>query len=118
MLKICENGICGSKPALFIHCAVHSREWLTIGVCLYMINELTENKAANPGVREGLDWYILVPANPDGYAWTWQQERFWRTTRQPHINGAGICFGADPNRNYEVGFAGIGTSQGRKIAIQ
>ena len=98
VLKICENGVCGNNPALFIHCLIHAREWITGNACLYMINELTENRAANPDMRTGIDWYVLAPANPDGYAWTWKEERFWRTTRQPHVEGAGICFGVDPNR--------------------
>ena len=112
MMKICENGSCGSNPAMYIHCTMHAREWITSGVCLYIINELTENKAANADLRTGIDWYILSIANPDGYVWSWTEERFYRMTRQPHVNGAGICIGVDPNRNSNVGFAGIRASPG------
>ncbi len=110
LLKICENGVCGNNPTMFIQCNIHAREWITSGACLFMINELTANLAANPGMNSGLDWYILTPANPDGYVFTWTDERFWRMTRQPHIEGVGICVGVDPNRNFGAGFGGVGTS--------
>lgn len=35
------------------------------------------------------------------------QARMWRKTRQPHTRH---CFGADPNRNFDVRWGTVGTS--------
>ncbi len=46
-------------------------------------------------------------ANPDGYAYSREEDRFWRMTRRPN-DGFPDCIGADANRNwgYEWGLAG------------
>ena len=48
-----------------------------------MVNELTENAAAHQDLIDQLDWYILPVTNPDGYAYTISDDRFWRKTRYP-----------------------------------
>ena len=46
-----------------------------------MMRELTENIAAQPELVEELDWYIVPSVNPDGYNYTWTDDRLWRKTR-------------------------------------
>lgn len=45
-------------------------------------------------------------ANPDGYVYTWTNDRMWRKNRR---NNAGSCEGVDLNRNWDAHW-GIGAS--------
>ena len=46
--------------------------------------------------------------NPDGYAYTWTNDRMWRKTRKP--NDDSPCIGTDLNRNYDSNWGGQGAS--------
>lgn len=46
--------------------------------------------------------------NVDGFAYTWSTDRLWRKTRRPNKNM--LCYGADPNRNWDLQFAEFGAS--------
>ena len=85
----------------------HAREWVTDAVCLYMINELTANAASHADILTGLQWYILPSHNPDGYAFTWSDNRFWRKNRNANDP---VCVGVDLNRNYGDHFDEGGSS--------
>lgn len=58
-------------------------------------------------MRQNLTWHIIPVLNPDGYAYSWNQDRFWRTNRSP----TGGCSGVDLNRNFDANFGGIGSSK-------
>merc|ERR1712150_263863 len=45
--------------------------------------------------------------NPDGYVYTWTNERLWRKNRQPN---SGACVGTDLNRNFDANWRWSGTS--------
>merc|ERR1712241_1631412 len=45
-------------------------------------------------------------ANPDGYEYTFTDDRLWRKTRSPQ----GICYGVDPNRNFAYHWGELGVS--------
>ena len=47
----------------------------------YMMRELTENITGQQELVDELDWYIVPCVNPDGYAYTWSDDRLWRKTR-------------------------------------
>ena len=101
-IKICYDGACGLKPALYIQCNIHAREWITCATCLYIINELTANRHENEPFLKAVDWYILPLLNADGYAYSWSNQRLWRKTRAPtKVPG---CFGVDLNRNWDDHF--------------
>jgi len=46
--------------------------------------------------------------NPDGYAYTFSNDRLWRKTRKP--NPGSSCIGTDPNRNWNNHWGEQGTS--------
>lgn len=96
VLSVCKGG-CGNKPAMWIDGGIHAREWVSPATVTYMMNELIENDADHPDLTENLDWYILPSHNPDGYAYSIDNERLWRKTRAPNGNS---CFGTDANRNW------------------
>ncbi len=94
VLQICKGG-CGSKIGMFIDAGIHAREWIAPATAMYLVQELVENDALHPELTERVNWYIVPSANPDGYAYSRTEDRFWRMTRRPNVGG---CIGADPNR--------------------
>ena len=84
VLKICQGGICGKKPAMWIDGGIHAREWITPAVTTFHMKELVENSGNySSDIIDKLDWYILPVHNPDGYAYTRKSDktRCWRKNR-------------------------------------
>lgn len=48
---------------------------------------------------DNVDWHIVPVLNPDGYVYTFTEDRLWRKSRSLH-NG-GNCPGVDLNRSME-----------------
>ena len=46
------------------------------------MRELTEDITGQQELVDGLDWYIVPVVNPDGYAYSWTDDRLWRKTRR------------------------------------
>ncbi|XP_052872398.1 zinc carboxypeptidase-like [Anopheles cruzii] len=96
------------NPAIFIEGTIHAREWISAATVTWVLNELLTSE--DPTVRdiaENYDWHIVPVANPDGYAYTHSTNRLWRKTRsQQNV----LCYGADPNRNWDFMFNQGGTS--------
>ena len=44
------------------------------------------------------NFYFIPIVNPDGYIYTWSNDRFWRKSR--NINKNTQCVGTDLNRNF------------------
>jgi murein tripeptide amidase MpaA len=55
---------------------------------------------ANKKYLDDITWYITINANPDGYEFTWDENRMWRKTRNTNTPN-NICVGVDPNRNWD-----------------
>lgn len=103
-LKISQRR--GNK-AVFIEAGIHAREWISPAVATFFINELLNNNSPEmQSFAHKYDWYFVVNVNPDGYVHT-EKDRFWRKTRKPYRN----CFGADPNRNFNVSWGSAGASK-------
>ena len=74
-----------------VHPGIHAREWIAPASCVYVINYLLTNYAADAAVRslvDGVTWYIVPSANPDGYEYSHRYDRMWRKTRTPN---PGFC---------------------------
>lgn len=107
MLSICKGADGCTKPAIFIECGIHAREWIAPATCLYIIQELVENKA-NDHLTDALDWFIVPVTNPDGYEFSHSTTRMWRKTRRPGTQTS--CYGVDANRNFDFHWMEIGAS--------
>jgi len=107
--KICKSGECGNKPAIWIDGGIHAREWISPATVTWMLRELVENDADHPDLTENMDWYFLPSHNPDGYAFSRDENRMWRKTRSDHGSIFG-CKGVDPNRNWGYEFNTGGSS--------
>ena len=75
---------------------------------------LYSNDSEVQDIARNVDWYIIPMANPDGYVYTWDDNRNWRKTRS---KVSSICYGVDPNRNFafswltEDEFGNLGASR-------
>ncbi|OXA47374.1 carboxypeptidase B isoform X1 [Folsomia candida] len=110
VIKISATGNDGSKPIVWLDGGIHAREWISVATVTYMANEII-NRAVS-GDRNDLinkvDWYIVPNMNPDGYEYTFTNDRLWRKTRSKAVNST--CYGVDPNRNWDFKWGGKGTS--------
>ncbi|KAM3960495.1 zinc carboxypeptidase [Aphomia sociella] len=85
------------RKAVFIEAGIHAREWISPATTNYVINQLlSSDDAETRAAARDYDWYIFPVTNPDGYIWTYTENRLWRKNRQPY----GSEFGVDLNRNW------------------
>ncbi|KZS90090.1 hypothetical protein SISNIDRAFT_488625 [Sistotremastrum niveocremeum HHB9708] len=102
------------KFAYVIQGAQHAREWIATATALYFANTLVVQKPkslSHHKLLDHFDFYIIPTPNPDGYEYTWTEDRFWYKNRQS-LGSDERCFGLDLNRNWgyqwseETDFAG------------
>jgi hypothetical protein len=99
-----------SRPAVLYSSAQHAREWISVEVNRRLLNWYVDRWRANDRpVRDLLKktelWFVVV-ANPDGYEYTFDNERLWRKNLRDN-NGDGQVTsidGVDPNRNFDEHF--------------
>jgi len=80
------------KPGLLVLCTVHAREWISAMACPWVARQLAVGDAA---ILQTYAVYIMPVVNPDGYAFSHEKNRYFRTNRRP-----GSYFGVDLNRNF------------------
>ncbi|CAH2275468.1 carboxypeptidase A2 [Pelobates cultripes] len=100
-----------SRPAIWLDAGIHSREWVTQASALWIGYKLATDYGKDASITSLLnkfDVFLLVVTNPDGYVYSHSTNRMWRKTRAP--NSGSSCVGVDPNRNWNAGFGGPGTS--------
>lgn len=108
VFTISGAGAADSKPSLIFNSGAHAREWISPMTVLYTMRGLVEGYGADADITALLDsvsFRIAPMMNPDGYLYTWSNERFWRKNRRNNGNGT---FGVDWNRNFATGWGGPG----------
>lgn len=89
------------KKTIVITGGIHSREWISISTTCYVMYELLSKYGIEKKVTEYLDSldFIFVPVfNPDGYDYSWTNDRLWRKNRQDtYISD---CKGIDIDRSF------------------
>lgn len=114
-MKISDNAQAEEdEPEVIIYGLHHSREWLTVEVCMYFINFLTGNYSTNSSVQNIVDnreIWIIPMVNPDGRFYDGDDDPAaytnWRKNRVPNGDGS---TGVDLNRNYGHMWGGAGSS--------
>ncbi|XP_060891996.1 carboxypeptidase A4 [Labrus mixtus] len=110
VLKFSTGG--KKRPAIWIDTGIHSREWVSQATGVWTANKIATDygtDASLTSLLNTMDIYMLLLANPDGYAYTHSNDRMWRKTRA--VNSGSMCRGVDPNRNWDAGFGGPGASR-------
>ncbi|XP_019294650.1 carboxypeptidase B [Panthera pardus] len=100
------------KPAIFMDCGFHAREWISPAFCQWFVREAIRTYGQESHMTEllnVLDFYVLPVVNIDGYVYTWTKNRMWRKTRSTQIGTT--CIGTDPNRNFDAGWCKVGASR-------
>jgi len=99
------------KPKIYWQCQIHAREWISGATCMYVAEYFVESYGRDDSVTQILDdmeIHIVPFTNPDGYLYTWSNDRMWRKNRQP--NSGSSCSGTDLNRNYNSHWGEGGSS--------
>ncbi|XP_061323904.1 carboxypeptidase A1-like [Pezoporus flaviventris] len=109
VLKFSTGG--SNRSAIWLDTGIHSREWITQATGAWTANKIAEEYGQDPSVTailDSMDIFLEIITNPDGFAYTHSSNRMWRKTRS--INAGSHCIGVDPNRNWDAGFGGSGSS--------
>lgn len=96
----------GSRPAVIFSATQHAREWIAPEITRRIMNTYLQRWAADDEPTKKLLqqtelWFVPV-MNPDGYQYTFTDERLWRKNLRDN-NGDGVTQvgdGVDPNRNF------------------
>ena len=96
----------GRRPAVLFQGTTHAREWISTEVAMRLLEWfVAERRAENPEIVELLEttelWFLPV-VNPDGYEYTFTDERLWRKNLRDNDGNNVIdnSDGVDLNRNY------------------
>ena len=99
------------RPVIIWNGAQHAREWVSPMTVTYIASKLLDDSGSDPEVQALLSSirFVIIPVlNPDGYLYSWSDERYWRKNRR---DNPGSDEGVDLNRNWDsTEFAGAGTS--------
>lgn len=98
------------RPVVILNGCQHAREWVSPMTVMFLAEHLVERYDADGRVRALMDTtrFVLVPVvNPDGYVFSWTDQRLWRKNRRNNGDGT---FGVDLNRNWSYQWGGAGSS--------
>jgi len=91
----------------------HAREWIAAMVTTCVADRLVRGYQRDPAIRAFVDhtelWVVPV-ANPDGYQYSWSQNRYWRKNRRDR-------HGVDLNRNFDLAWGGTGSSARKRSDV-
>lgn len=88
------------KKTVVVTGGTHAREWISVSSVCYAIYQLLQLYLEEPNkISEQLDFLFIPVMNPDGYAYTWTEDRLWKKNRQEtHLPK---CFGIDIDHSFD-----------------
>jgi len=99
------------KKGFWMDGGIHAREWITTATVNYMIDKTLKGYGSDDSVTRLVDKFNIYYApilNPDGYSYTWTNDRMQRKTMMP--SGCSSSPGTDPNRNWDFHWNEAGSS--------
>lgn len=99
-----------APKTLVITCGIHAREWISPSAGLYVadrIRVLSRTSRRHQLALSRVEVAIVPVQNPDGYEFTWTNDRYWRKNRRRNNS---TSYGVDLNRNYASAWGGPGSS--------
>uniref|UniRef100_A0A9J7Y937 Carboxypeptidase A1 n=1 Tax=Cyprinus carpio carpio TaxID=630221 RepID=A0A9J7Y937_CYPCA len=85
----------------------HTKACTNALCCMQIVKDYKRDPVLTD-ILNNYDIFLEIVTNPDGFAFTHSKNRMWRKTRKP--NPGSKCVGVDPNRNWDAGFGGAGSS--------
>ena len=99
------------RPIIIWQGGQHAREWIAYSTVVFLADQLIANYGADQRITtlvDSVEFWIIPDMNPDGYVYTWNNQRLWRKNRRNNGNGT---FGVDLNRNWGGSWwGGVGSS--------
>ncbi|EAL39658.3 AGAP008071-PA, partial [Anopheles gambiae str. PEST] len=86
-----------ARDTIVLVANLHAREWAAMTTALFIIFELVYNGHHHPELSQ-FRWMIVPIANPDGYEFTRERDRYWSKNRSPQPDSQ--TFGVDLNGNF------------------
>lgn len=104
------GGDATDRPGILFNGCQHAREWISPMTTMHVAESLVLGYGSDVELTELLDRvevFVVPVVNPDGYLFSWSDQRLWRKNRR--LNGDGT-HGVDLNRNWGFGWGGGGSS--------
>ncbi len=108
--RITGPGDPSPRPAFLMNGCQHAREWVSPMTVTYIAEQLLNNYGTDPEVTlmmDRIEFLFVFVVNPDGYTYTWSNQRLWRKNKR-RINNT--LYGVDTNRNWDIAWGGAGSS--------
>jgi murein tripeptide amidase MpaA len=100
-----------ARPVVLFNATQHAREWVAPMAAAYFVERALSARSSDAVVRDlfnRLEMVVVPVSNPDGYAYTWAGQRFWR--KNMYRDAGGTLYGVDLNRNWGYQWGGVGAS--------
>jgi carboxypeptidase A1 len=109
-MDVTNRNFSGPKKDIVYIGGQHAREWISPATVAYITHKLITDFETDPLIKQHLNQYIfrIIPvANPDGYEYSHNKDRFWRKNRRQNSL---LDYGVDLNRNWNDHWSLYGSS--------